>query len=232
MPGDLEKVIKQVYRNWKKQRSGVGVNHPDEEEFASFLEGKMPHGDEAAFKRHLLGCSGCAKSLRLSLAGLSLTEHIRPELMALAREKLGLKDLDVFEVFLRLKEDIFEVVKSTGDILRGQELLSASLLRSRNINEFKDEVVILKDFDNLRVQVKAQNKSKGYFDVHIQVKNRQSKELIRDLRITLLKGSLELESYLSDTGIATFEHIYLGSYRIEISDALGQMASVVLDVKK
>jgi hypothetical protein len=70
-----------------------------------------------------------------------------------------------------------------------------------------------------------------YFNVNIQAKDKQRKVLIKDLRVTLFKEDLELESYLNDAGTVIFEHMLLGKYKIEVADLEGNLASVLLDVR-
>ena len=75
----------------------------------------------------------------------------------------------------------------------GQELVPAPILRSRQIKDFKDEVTILKDFKDIRVQAKVENKGANAFSLVILVKERHTQRIIKDLRIRLLKDGAELE---------------------------------------
>jgi hypothetical protein len=232
MPKDLNEIIRLAYKGWKIRRVSDQTQHPDEETFVSFLEGKLSISDALAFKQHLIKCESCAEAVGLSLASLDAPDNAIPsKLVNFAREKLELNSQHPLEIFLRFKENTLEVIKANGDILLGQELVPAVVLRSRNINEFKDEVVILKDFDDVRVQVVIENKSGKYFNVNVQVKNRQSKAVVKDLRVTLFKENVELESYLNDSGAVIFEHVLLGKYLIEVNDLEGNLASVLLDIK-
>ena len=101
----------------------------------------------------------------------------------------------------------------------------------RSIKDFKDEVTILKDFRDVRVEVKIESRKTKDFNVLIVVKQRVTQELLKDLRVTLLKDDVELESYLTDSGSVTFEHISLGKYSVEISSSDNKLAVVLLDVK-
>lgn len=232
MSKDLEGIIKLVYRRWKKRHLKAGEVHPDEEVVVSFLEGKLPLEESVELKAHLTHCESCAEAV-----GLNLTSSLAPDddlptgLINFSREKMGVKDAPALEIVLRLKEKVLEVVSATGEILLGQEMIPAAVLRSRNINEFKDEVVILKDFKDIRVQIRIENKSGKYFNLNIQAKSKQSKELIKDLRVTLFKEDIELESYLNDSGSVIFEHVLLGKYKVELTDLEDNLASVLLDVR-
>jgi hypothetical protein len=232
MPKDLEGLILLVYRRWKERHLKMEEDHPDEEALISFLEGKLPLEEAEAFKVHLTRCEDCAEVVGLSLTSSNTPDNELPvRLVNLAREKFGVKDAPALEIILKLKEKMLEVLSASGEILLGQEMLPAAVLRSRNINEFKDEVVILKDFKDIRVQIKIENKSGKYFNLNIQAKSKQGKEVIKDLRVTLFKEDIELESYLNDSGVVIFEHVLLGKYKVELADLERNLASVLLDVR-
>jgi hypothetical protein len=135
----------------------------------------------------------------------------------------------LLEVALRLKERAWEIIKSNADVLLGQELIPASLLRSRQISKLKEEVVLLKDFKLMRLEVRLNNKEDSKFNVTINVKNKLTQKTKPGLRIALFQGDLEVESYATDTGSVTFEDILPGKYRVDIC-AKGTLAALSLDV--
>ena len=232
MPKDLEGLIRLVYRRWKYRHLKREETHPDGEALVSFLDGKLPLEEAEALKVHLIHCEDCAEIVGLNLASSDAPDNeLSIGLVNLARENFGVKELPALEIVLRLKEKMLEVLSASGEILLGQEMLPAAVLRSRNISEFKDEVVILKDFKDIRVQIKIENKSGKYFNVNIQAKSKQRKEVIKDLRVTLFKEDIELESYLNDSGVVIFEHVLLGKYKVELADLERNLASVLLDVR-
>jgi len=186
--------------------------HPDEEAFACFSEGMLSEADDEALIAHLLACEECAETFGVSLN------------MAQDRDSL-------LEIALKVKDKILEIVNTTGDVLVGQELIPAPILRSRAIKDFKDEITILKDFKDLRVQIKVENKLSQSFNLVIMVKQKNTQKVLKDLRISLLKDDLELESSLSDTGSVVFEHVVLGKYTVEIANLEERIASVLLDIQ-
>jgi len=233
MADKVEGLIRTVYRRWKKSHFKEADAHPDEETFACFLEGCLSEEENERLKAHLAVCDNCAQVCALSLnAEAAELKEVPGELLDKARAILSLKDkLSSLEIFLRLKENILEIIKANGDILFGQELVPAALLRSRDIKDFKDEVIILKDFQDIRVEVKIENKGGKYFNLLLQAKHRQAPYMLKDLRVTLIKDDLELESYLSDTGAVNFEHVLLGKYTVELYSVHNKIASVLLDIK-
>ncbi len=227
-----DKFIKAVYKKWQKHRPADGV-HPDEEMLACFLEGKLSEQDSEILKGHLLKCSVCAENIAVGI-NLDPLESKELSLGLLEKAKSLVSSqgrVSFLEIFLKLKEKTLEILSTTGDVLVGQELILAPVLRSRKIKDFKDEVNILKDFDDIRVEVKIENKSGREFSLTVAAKEKTSQKLIKDLRVTLIKDDIELESYHADTGKVTFEHVLLGAYKVEVSSVEERLAAIILDIK-
>jgi hypothetical protein len=231
MENNLEKLIKVVYKRWKKDQKPQQV-HPDEEDLVCFLEGRLSQKENEQIKLHLINCERCIEAFAVNAKIES------PEVKQAPQELIqGVKDLivqekiQILEIFLRIKEKTLELINTTGDVLWGEELVPAPILRSRSINDFKDEVIILKDFKDIRVEAKIENKAGKTFNLIIIVRQKETQKVLKDLRVTLLKDDLELESCLTDSGSVTFEHILLGKYRVEISSLENKVASVLLDIR-
>jgi len=232
MSEKIEDFIKKVYMGWKKSKSLSESSHLDEEKIACFLEQKLSDKDSQEVKSHILHCPDCSYKLAINLKADNLSDINVPQKLVESVKKKVLLDgqADLLEVFIRLKEKMLEVIKSSGDILVGQELIPAPLLRSRNIKEFKDEVTILKDFKQLLVEVRVLNKTKDYFDCMVRIRNKLNQVSVKDIRVTLFVDDLELESYAADLGIVAFEHVKLGKYRLEIANPEKKLANIVLEV--
>jgi hypothetical protein len=230
MQGHIEELIRQVYREYK-QGLPLSGEHPDEETLAAFLEAKLPPQEAEKLKAHLITCPGCLESvtaqLRLGQQELTVPQDLLDRAKSLVEEKPGL----LLEIYLRLKESLLEIIHTTGDVLVGQELVPAPLLRSRKIKDFKDEVTILKDFSDIRVEAKVENKMNEAFTLTVTVKEKSSQKILKDLRVTLIKDDVEMESSLSDSGKVIFEHVLLGKYTVEISTLDKKLAGILLDIK-
>ena len=251
----FEKIVKIIYGEWKIANRFIGQDHPDEESLACFIEDKLPGLEKSLIQKHLLGCDLCAEYLSTQL---KIPTHLSldvPVPLLEKIEKLALQDAceNLLEIFLKLKEKALEIIQTTGDVLLGQELVPAPILRSRKINEFKEEVSILKDLQQIRVLAKIQNKSTKSFNLTVTVKDQpahwagtqasllarqgrdsgsQGQGAGKNLRITLIKDGLELESYIADAeGSSFFENILPGNYMVEVSRQGQREAVIDLKVK-
>ncbi len=233
MPDNLEKLIQTVYKKWKADQPKIQEAHPDEEIFACFLENRLNPEENEKMTEHLIKCDRCTSILATQIRLKTADEKEIPEKLLARLKEIISQQIGPYllEIILKVKEKTIEILNSTGDVLVGQELVPAPVLRSRAIKDFKDEVTILKDFKNLRVEIKIENKAGKAFNLTVVAKNKETQSMLKDLRVTLIKDELELESYLADSGKVVFEHVLLGKYTVEISDIQNKLASVLLDKK-
>ena len=229
----FEKISRIIYREWKGAGRLVNNEHPTEEALVCFLEDKLAPVDSDLMQKHLLKCAICVEYLSTQLKiAPHLSKDVPDSLLEKVKKIIGsdVKE-NVFEIFLKLKEKAWEIIQTSGDVLVGQELIPAPVLRSRKINEFKEEVSILKDLEEVRILAKVESKSSKIFSLSIIIKDKQDKQVSKDLRITLMQGEVELESYISDSGGSIFENISPGNYRVEVTQAARMIALIDLKVK-
>ncbi|MCM8800395.1 MAG: hypothetical protein NC912_00045 [Candidatus Omnitrophica bacterium] len=232
MLNKLERVIQRVYKVWKKEQKESDI-HPDEETLTCFLESRLSSEDSEEIKRHLISCKGCMErvNLLIRLEEMPLKEFPQQLLANIASLLPSQTPPESLEVVLQFKEDLIRILKTTGEILLGKELISQAVLRSRQIKDFKDELRIAKDFKEFKIEIKIINKKTKAFDLSIIVRKRRPLQLMKDLRITLIKDDTELESYLSSSGKVTFEGIPLGTYTIQVSRLKELIGYLHLEVK-
>jgi hypothetical protein len=231
----IEKLARQIYGLWKKDVAReMASAHPDEETLACFLEARLSRQEAEQLKGHLLSCSRCAEIFSLQAALKEASSLAVPQdLLEAAKSLAGQSQQGaILEVVLRLKEKVIEVINSSGDILLGQELVPAPVLRSRAITELKDEISIFKDFKDIIVEAKIENRLGRAFNLAVSVKEKTSQRLLRDLRISLFREGRELESYLSEKGRVVFEDVLVGTYVVEIVSPAKKFAVIKLDIRK
>ncbi|MCX5699223.1 MAG: hypothetical protein NTX01_05960 [Candidatus Omnitrophica bacterium] len=230
----FEQIAKIIYREWKTANRFTGQGHPSEENLACFLEDKLPEKDKDMMRKHLLSCGVCAECLSIQLKiqphlSLDVPAPLLGKVKKLVGQEAG---ENLLEIFLKLKEKALEIIQTTGYVLLGQELVSDPVLRSRKKNEFEEEVSILKDLRQIRVLAKIQNKSTKSFNLTITVKDKQSQKNDKNLRVTLIRDGIELESYITDSAQSSFfENITPGNYMVEVSRQGQREAVIDLKVK-
>lgn len=233
MSEELQNLIKTVYQDWKSKQPDREETHPDEETIASFLENKLSPQENIGLKNHITSCQRCAEILAIGIRSEKLEKEVPKELLEKTRKMVfEIFRSYILEIVLQLKEKTLEIINTTGDVLLGQELVPAAVLRSRQIKVFKDEINVLKDFKDILIEVKIESRDNQTFNLTIAVKAKQTQDIIKDVRMSLFKENRELESYLSDSGKVTFEHILLGKYTVDISSPTrDKLATVILDIK-
>jgi len=224
----FEKITRIIYREWKGSGRFMAQDHPNEEALACFLEDKLSGGDKSFIEKHLVSCNSCAEYVAVQLKMQPALAKEVPDILLERIRKLVISEANysLFEIFLKLKEKAIEIIQTSGDVLVGQELIPAPVLRSRQIKDFSEEVVILKDFQKFRIEAKLKNNNAKSFNLTLLIRDKQSQKLIPDLRVTLLKDDFELESYASECASVTFCDILPGVYTIEVA-AKGEKAAVV-----
>ena len=240
----FEKIVRFIYRQRKSSKRVASQEHPDEESLACFAEEKLKEPEMELIREHLLSCDLCAEYLSTQLKiEAHLSKEVPPGLLDKVKRIISIDVKEsLFEIFIKLKDKALEIIQTSGDVLVGQELVPAPVLRSRQINEFKEEVNILKDLREIRVMAKIQNKNTKSFDLTITVKdkwprghglvpNGQSHKADKDLRVTLVKDKVELESRITDSGSSLFENIPPGDYTVEVTQEDRKVAVIDLKVK-
>ncbi|MFA5362475.1 MAG: hypothetical protein WC335_04420 [Candidatus Omnitrophota bacterium] len=227
----LEKLIAAVYGKWRDSRQKKISAHPDEESLALFIEDKLSSPESDKIREHMIQCRQCAE---LIAAQVRRTDE-EPEFASALIEKIKnnvAQELGNYflEIMLRVKDRTLEILHTTGDVLVGQEFVPAAVLRGRSIKDFKDEVIVLKDFKDIRVEIKIESRDGGIFAAAVVVRDKGTQSVIKDARVILLKEGVELESYVSDSGKVCFEHIPLGAYCVEIVYAGEKSAVIVLEI--
>lgn len=233
MSDNTDKVIKKVYKEWKDGGLGHQEPHPDEEALALFFAGNLSSEENETVKKHLISCETCSEAFSIQFRLKEGEEKLPPQELVKQLKNLVTEQpqASFLEILLRIKDKALEIINTTGDVLVGQEFMPAAALRSREIKDFKDEITILKDFKDIRLEVKIENKQGGCFKLSVLAREKKTQAVIKNLRFTLFKDDCELESYLNDSGKVIFENLALGKYTVEITDIKDKLASVLLDIK-
>lgn len=233
MPEDIDKIIKKANEAWKASVRGTHDEHPDEEIIACFLEGRLSQEDDDRIKLHAASCHLCSERLAVQSRLRVNEDAVVAENHILKAKELvkGPITLTVLEIAVQLKDGLIELLNATGDVLVGQEFIPSPVLRSRNIKDFKNELLVLKDFRDTRVEIKIENKQAKLFNISVAAKEKETQRTLKDLRISLFREGSEIESYHVENGKAVFENVLPGKYTLEIAGTEEKLALIHLEVK-
>lgn len=230
---EIEKIIKAVYKKYRSSLLTEHQLHPDEQTIACYIDGLLSFQETEYVKQHLLRCDKCAEDFA-GQAGIEFNQELEAPaglIESVKNKVIPAGKPSVLEIIFKVKDSIIELFNTNGAVLVGQELIPAPLLRSRQIKDFKDELTILKDFAQMEAEIKIEKKDPSLLNLSVVIKEKLNSRVIKDLRVTLLKGDIELESYITDLGKVMFEHLPLDNYLIEVSDVNQRLISILLNIK-
>jgi len=234
MQEKIEQIISRVYKNWRRQHEQTGIDCPDEEVLADFLEGRLAEEEGERLKRHLIRCDDCLEVV--SLVSQKIEEIPLPEELITRVKDIVMQQTKIqpalLEIILALRQTTIDLIKTSGDILFGQEFAPLPVLRSRNIKDFGEEVKIVKDLGSIRTEIEIENKTNYSARITVKLSDVNSGKPSEALRVSLIRNEAEVESYISEAGKAVFDHIVADKYEIEISSPQVIIGRVLLEIKK
>lgn len=224
MDKNIESILKQVLNKLKvtkKSRSkGACLTEMD---LSCIIDGKVSELERDKLLAHVLTCQSCTELLGAHLkvmnainnnVALEAPEEVVQAAINLYNPEVGVNFL---EVALNLKEKFIELVRTTGDILIGPQLVPIPVLRSHGEeSQFTDEIKIVKEFDNILTEVGVEKKKPDICDVEIRLTDKETKKKIEGFRVTLNKNGKEIESSLIEDGKVIFKDVRPDKYVVSI----------------
>ncbi|MBF0595221.1 MAG: zf-HC2 domain-containing protein [Candidatus Omnitrophica bacterium] len=212
---------------------------PDDETVACYIDGLLPEKEKIVVDKHLKACAGCREAFAIhrEVADRQKVEELGPVpeyLVESARnlwaERHGVKFLDIA---VTLVEDFIQGLKTTGDIIAGagQDLQYAGAMRGAS-EEKVSSVVVRKVIEDVSVEVEVSRAVGAISNVVLRVADNARKTPRTDLRATLILDDTELESYVTEGGMRTFENVRPGKYILQISDMKKILGVISLEIKQ
>ena len=100
----------------------------------------------------------------------------------------------------------------------------------------KDEkvsrIAVRKVIEDVCVEVDISRASGELSNVVLKVTDNVRKTPRIDLRVTLIRDDIELESYVTEGGTRSFENVHPGKYVLQISDMKRILGIVSLEIKQ
>lgn len=220
-----------VYKMYRKRQNKENLPCPDEEMLACFSEGRLSKEDCKAMQEHLLRCERCAETLSLYNLKIEAKRAVPEFLIEKAKDLIKEKTLQVIlEIILSIKEKALEIINTTGDIILGNEVIPLPVLRSRQIRALNEEMTVVKEFQDIRINVNIEKKDKDEVKISIFLCDKNTARPLSDLRVALLKDDIELESYTIDSGKAIFDRVAFAKYELQISQRDKDLGSIKLEI--
>lgn len=212
-------------------------NCPDTEIMTYYIEGILPTEEAQTINQHIGVCKNCKEifDVQRSVAEsqrekglIAVPNYLTERARNLVDKQAG---INVLDLIMEFTDKAIGIVRTTGDILLGEQLQPAYALRSKEIESVTTQTIV-KIFKDVRIEVEA-SRQKGDFNKFIlRAKDIKTENPSDGLRITLVKDDLEIESYITESGKAIFEDIRPSKYLIRISRVDDPIGVIILDISK
>lgn len=230
----LREVLGKLRSKRRLKLKGKCLNDQD---IACIIDSQLSEKDRVRYSDHILRCMKCAQNLRdhlLVLSAISKKEVLEtPEAIVQAAVDLYIPEagVNVLEVVLNFKEKIIELVRTTGEILRGPGLIPIPAVRNQGEEvAFLNEIKIVKEFNNMMTEVGVEKNKPHLCNVEIRLTEKKSKKKMHGLRVTLVKNEREVESALIEEGKVTFREVKPGKYSLFIIKDNNKTGVIELDI--
>lgn len=224
-----EKIKQTAARLLKSRPRGVC---PDESVLGAFIEGTLSESGCDDLLRHLCRCPLCLATVN---AMRDLAEHQEQEsacrvpLSALDRvRQLDPAAKSVLDVVVSFARGVVEVIKTSEGVISGRAFSTAAARgEARALSETL--VTFSREFPpyQAEVDVEKTRPDRGEVTVTLLDEGRPA----RGLRVTIFGGDQELESSMLDGGVAVFENLKFGSYRLDITRVGEPVGRITLELK-
>jgi hypothetical protein len=213
----IEEFIAMIYRNYRKRQIRNNLSCPREESLVSFLEGKTPQEEFNYIQEHLLVCDRCAEIFALFVLEPKIIHSVPSEIIEKVKSLVPQNiQAHILELTLKIREKFLEILSTTGDIILGNEIIPLPVLRSRQIKDFGDELILVKEIGNIRINLNIEKREKELVKIIFTLTDKKTSLPLSDLRVVLLKDDTELESYVVESGQASFDKLGLGRFIFQI----------------
>ena len=206
---------------------------PDDEAFARYVDGLLNADEQRDVERHFSDCEPC-QVVMTSLREVSA--HARRDgLLPVPRgltnrvkrlwRKIGKRD--VLEILVEFTARAASALRTTGTIVRGIEARPALALR-RQASEPPRTLIVQQSLDHRLVQVEMTRVDRRRHVIAIHVKTRWPGSSSGNMRATVKRGAMELESHPLRQGRAVFEGLAPGRYLIELEQRQHRCGTIAL----
>ncbi|MEI7752731.1 MAG: zf-HC2 domain-containing protein, partial [Candidatus Omnitrophota bacterium] len=226
---------KALQKNYAKNDLGrKGTACPSEETLGGYLEHGLPADIQTLVESHLAQCSSCAEQIILIKRVEEGKKMIQTPRHLINRAKNlveGEPSFNPLEIILRFKEELCEIIRTTGDILQTAGLTPIpAAVRGAVGDERVSITKISKVFDVASIEVNIEKINVSSFLIKVVASDVTSKKPLNDLRVSLFKEKRELESLLTQKGIVSFKDLTFNRYAIKIFKTQAVVGEILIDL--
>lgn len=207
-----------AYQFYRQKHKAESHGCPDEETMVCFSEGKLSSLEAQKLERHIVECQRCSQILAI-LKTAAIEEKEEPSLSLVQRAKDLVKQETtpfILEAIIAIKERALELIQTSANVILGNQIVPPSIVRSRSISEFKEEICLIKEFENLKIILKIEKKEGDIAGLTLEIRKKETDLPLEGVRLVLLKDEIEIESYWAKAGGVFFDNLNFGKYSIQI----------------
>jgi len=215
----------------RKSRNGR-AGCPDEETLANYLTGGVTPTMREDTEIHLAQCTACLDELSAAYSSIMVDEkEAVPEALvakAMALRPQNAPEEGFFDMVVRVVRGSLELVSTTGQLVEVPVLAG---VRGKLESPGTAILQVEKEMRKFKVAVEVEPVEDGLCQLAVTVK--AGAALPTDgIRLSLSAGGREQASYLVRQGMAIFDRISPGDYRLAITEANAPVGSIRLTIKE
>jgi len=219
----IEKLLKIAYKKVASQFKGKPASEClTEESMACFFDGKLLGEELNMFNEHILSCKKCAMTLKHNITisrtmkeEVSVPPHLEKLAKSLVSEEAG---LNIFDLVINFTNESIELIRTTGNVLMGPELVPAHAFRSSGENDkLSNEIKITKALSDVIAEIGIEKQRLDLANIVVRLTEKETNKKAKEIRVSLIKDDRELQSYLVENGKVKFEEVKASDYKIYLT---------------
>ena len=203
-------------------------------EIAGYVEGALSEDQQERVQEHLSRCPECLEIVMVTqMASEDVEAHQKIKVPASAiawARKLDPARKGVMEVVISFAKGAAEVVKMSAGV-SGECAPAADAVRGEGKVVSETLVTFNKQFPPYQAEVDVEKSKKDRGEITVKLMDETSGQPPRGVRVSLFDDDNELESAMLESGLAVFEDLKFGKYRVEITRVGAPIGGITLEMK-
>lgn len=207
---------------------------PPEELLAAWAEEALSEPVWNSWLGHLARCADCRETLlalRTLLSETAEEDKFKVPAEALARaQTLDPAKKTVVEIVIRFAKGLAEVVKLSPDVVSGL-VPAGETVRGRGLVVSESLINFTKEFPPFHAELEVEKTRPDRGEITVRITEQERGRPAGGIRVSLFANGEELESESLEQGVAVFQNVKFGKYRLEISRAGELVGRIALEMK-